>query len=386
MSAVKWHAVVVDNRDPERRFRLKAQVPDFLQDRFGGAQVTSWALPASCGVEYVPEIGDGVWIEWAARNETPHEFIWSGEYASMPGGLSEVINIAQEGIRGNSPYGRGALETTTLSMAAVGGPAGLTFKEPASFQTNACYPDNKVVASPNGKAVLELDGSGTGRVHEQTGQYYREVNGDGVEAKRCTVRMDFVMDREQRLVNGPQTEVINGDVNRQVDGACNVNVTGAARFMSGPLKAKLSSVTIDVDNDVAGLEVTAVGEMVLQAMSALFLAGRSVEIVSASTATLAGITQATVMTPAMAVQVGTTGVDIGLPVAGVVAGLLPVYAGAPTSAAALLAWMEAVSAAILQCIPMPTPAAPAAIAAVTTTMNTVRPLAPTQSTLLRVVL
>ncbi len=352
MSAVKWHAIVTDRDDPERRFRVKASVPDFLQDRFGGAQETSWALPSHCGVEYVPPLGAGVWIEWAARNEVAHEFIWSGEYSSMPGGLSENTNVVQERLRGNSPYGRGSLEVTTEDLSTVGGPEPATFMEPESFQATE-YPKNKVIKSPEGNVVMELDDTAGGRVHETTGQYYREVNADGISAQRCSVRMDFVMEREQRLVNGPLTEVVSGDVHRQVGGDCNTYVHGASHILTGPVKAKLSSVTIDIDQDASGLEVTALGQMLLQAIAGFSVAASTVDIKAGTTANVAAGGMASLQAgplPAtqMAVQVTPAGVSVGPPVpaTGVVLALLSPLVGTPLMGEAFVTWVAGVQAAV----------------------------------------
>ena len=73
----KFRGLVTDNQDPLNLGRLKASVPEVLQDT-----VTGWALPAApyagdgVGVYMVPDAGAGVWIEFEAGDVSRP--IWSG--------------------------------------------------------------------------------------------------------------------------------------------------------------------------------------------------------------------------------------------------------------------------------------------------------------------
>lgn len=73
----KYRGMVVDVDDPEKLGRITAKVPEILQD-----QVSPWALPAapfagpSHGLVLIPEVGDGVWIEFEAGD--PSRPIWTG--------------------------------------------------------------------------------------------------------------------------------------------------------------------------------------------------------------------------------------------------------------------------------------------------------------------
>jgi uncharacterized protein involved in type VI secretion and phage assembly len=73
----KYRGFVTDNRDPERRGRLKARVPDVLRD-----VETGWALPVvpyagpGAGLFTVPSVNAGVWIEFEAGDVSLP--IWSG--------------------------------------------------------------------------------------------------------------------------------------------------------------------------------------------------------------------------------------------------------------------------------------------------------------------
>ena len=76
----KYRGFVADNRDPERRGRLKLSVPSVLGD-----QRTGWALPclpfggfANQGLFMIPEIDAQVWVEFEEGNvDSP---IWVGVF------------------------------------------------------------------------------------------------------------------------------------------------------------------------------------------------------------------------------------------------------------------------------------------------------------------
>ena len=73
----KYRGVVCDVDDPESLCRIKAEVPAIYED-----QVSPWALPAlpfagkDHGLVLLPEVGDGVWIEFEAGDI--NRPIWSG--------------------------------------------------------------------------------------------------------------------------------------------------------------------------------------------------------------------------------------------------------------------------------------------------------------------
>lgn len=73
----KYRGLVNDVNDPETLGRITAQVPEVL-----GEVVSPWALPAvpfagsSHGLVLLPEVGDGVWIEFEAGD--PSRPIWTG--------------------------------------------------------------------------------------------------------------------------------------------------------------------------------------------------------------------------------------------------------------------------------------------------------------------
>lgn len=87
----KYRGLVVDNEDPRSLGRLKVRVPSVL----GEDVVTGWAAPcvpyggrAGAGTLFVPEVDDGVWVEF---EEGDLEFpIWVGTYWTEPDGETEL--------------------------------------------------------------------------------------------------------------------------------------------------------------------------------------------------------------------------------------------------------------------------------------------------------
>lgn len=73
----KHRGTVTDNADPLHRGRIRAKVPEILQDVDSG-----WALPAApyagdgVGVWTIPPVGAGVWIEFEAGDVSRP--IWTG--------------------------------------------------------------------------------------------------------------------------------------------------------------------------------------------------------------------------------------------------------------------------------------------------------------------
>jgi len=73
----KYRGIVTDVEDPEQIGRIKARVPAVL-----GETDAPWAMPASPfagpqhGLFLLPEVDDGVWIEFEGGN--PSRPIWSG--------------------------------------------------------------------------------------------------------------------------------------------------------------------------------------------------------------------------------------------------------------------------------------------------------------------
>ena len=88
-----YRAVVIDNKDPENRKRLKLQIPQVLN-----AQSTEWAWPVEhSNLELeVPEIGQGVWTMFEGGD--PNFPVWLGVFGdSKNTSLKIAINNADSG-------------------------------------------------------------------------------------------------------------------------------------------------------------------------------------------------------------------------------------------------------------------------------------------------
>lgn len=74
----KYRGIVSDNEDPTSRGRIKVNVPAVLGD------LENWAMPClpyagkGIGNYAIPEVGDGVWVEFEAGD--PSYPIWSGGF------------------------------------------------------------------------------------------------------------------------------------------------------------------------------------------------------------------------------------------------------------------------------------------------------------------
>ncbi len=67
-----YRGIVTDDKDPAGMRRIRAKVPAVF-----GETETRWALPCTPpGVLSVPEIGDGVWVEFEAGD--PDVPVWIG--------------------------------------------------------------------------------------------------------------------------------------------------------------------------------------------------------------------------------------------------------------------------------------------------------------------
>lgn len=90
----KYEGVVTDNADPLEIGRVRAKVPSVL-----GEDVPSgWALPCvpfgggkDRGFHFLPEVGDTVWIEFAAGD--PSRPIWTGTFWGAPDSSGQADDL-----------------------------------------------------------------------------------------------------------------------------------------------------------------------------------------------------------------------------------------------------------------------------------------------------
>ena len=91
----KYRGRVVDNADPRRIARLRAEVPDVL-----GREWSTWALPClpftgdRFGHFSMPAVGSGVWIEFEQGD--PSHPVWSGTWYGEAGELPPDALAAQD--------------------------------------------------------------------------------------------------------------------------------------------------------------------------------------------------------------------------------------------------------------------------------------------------
>lgn len=82
----KYRGLVTDVEDPDAMGRIRARVHEVLHDG-----ETTWAMPCvpfagqGHGLALIPEVGDGVWMEFEAGD--PSRPVWSGFWWSRDEGL-----------------------------------------------------------------------------------------------------------------------------------------------------------------------------------------------------------------------------------------------------------------------------------------------------------
>ncbi len=148
----KYEAVVTDVDDPKKIGRIRARVPAVL-----GEQVDSgWALPCvpagggkERGMLFLPQVGDTVWIEFAAGDVSRP--IWVGTFWGSPDSTGGADDLGTE-TGPEAPTGDGKDATPTLSVLKTKSGHELTFDD-----------DGEVVllASGNGKSSIRFEQDGS---------------------------------------------------------------------------------------------------------------------------------------------------------------------------------------------------------------------------------
>ena len=149
----KYEAVVTETADPRGMGRLRARVPAVL----GEEVIAGWALPAATfgggkdrGFLAMPEVGDTVWIEFAAGDVSRP--IWTGAFWGAPSSAGGQDDLAKE---------TGAEVPTSEGNPA--GPAHLVMRTKAGHRL-AFDDDGGVVILANGGDKAEIRMTKDGQV------------------------------------------------------------------------------------------------------------------------------------------------------------------------------------------------------------------------------
>jgi uncharacterized protein involved in type VI secretion and phage assembly len=120
----KYRGTVADAADPERRGRLRAQVPDVLGDT-----PSTWAMPClpfagpGQGQYVMPPVGAGVWVEFEQGD--PSFPIWTGCWY---GSGAEVPPVALDGPPGSHNVVIQTRGERALILSDVPGGYGITLR------------------------------------------------------------------------------------------------------------------------------------------------------------------------------------------------------------------------------------------------------------------
>ena len=89
----KYRGFVADNKDPEKRGRLRLKVPSLLS-----SEISSWALPClpfgglpDQGLFMIPEVDAQVWVEFEEGNL--HAPIWTGVFWQQTGDVPSEASL-----------------------------------------------------------------------------------------------------------------------------------------------------------------------------------------------------------------------------------------------------------------------------------------------------
>lgn len=141
----KYRGLVSDVADPDQLGRIRAKVPEVL-----GEEDSPWALPCvpfagkSHGVVWLPEVDDGVWIEFEAGD--PARPIWCGGWW----GSGDLADTAKTKVR--------ALVTTNGHRVVIDEDQDVITVEHSGGGKVEITADDMTLESGSGKVVLSAGG------------------------------------------------------------------------------------------------------------------------------------------------------------------------------------------------------------------------------------
>ncbi len=151
----KYEAVVTDVDDPLAIGRVRAKVPAVL----GEDVISGWALPCTPfgggkdrGMYALPEVGDTIWLEFAAGD--PSRPIWTGCFWGAPSSGGQQDDLAQE---------------SGAELPSEAKPGQLVIKTKAGHLVHIDDDGGTIViATAQGKARITLDDAGEVLVEADT--------------------------------------------------------------------------------------------------------------------------------------------------------------------------------------------------------------------------
>lgn len=164
----KYHAFVVDNADPQKRGRLRLQIPEVLGPDVisgwaepcfaygGGPGYGHFSIPPVCKPSNGKAYTTGVWVEF--RGGDPQFAIWSGTFFGAPGGTSEAPfddatldapDVDVHVVRSHAGHGLVMVDVTGSERFEIRDAAGqkLTFSAPLKAQAKRDAQGNMTTAT-----------------------------------------------------------------------------------------------------------------------------------------------------------------------------------------------------------------------------------------------
>lgn len=218
----KYRGFVIDINDPDKRFRIRCQVPELL-----GNFYTDWATPCvhpfgglpNQGMAWVPRVGSGVWVEFEAGDI--NRPIWSGVWWAR----NEGIKLAGEEVEQDAAYGapRGAsfVEGVTANH------------EEPNPDRKTRYPHNHAIRFGNGSSI-EIDDTPLGDFLNQglpssrfalfhpSGSYIEIPDEGGMISRFFGEVFRTVDGKDAKRVTGLEVRQIEGDKETRVEGVTRV--------------------------------------------------------------------------------------------------------------------------------------------------------------------
>lgn len=257
----KRKARVVDNKDPERRGRVRVE----NRELFGASQ-SPWALPCmplyggrDSGFFAVPPVGSFVWLEFE-EGLIDHPIYAGGYYGLIDDGHpSDGSEIESEsGFQSDPshipPHARGVYDGSDFgNLKGANGVPDTTFE--------GKYGDVMIWQSPAGHMIEMDDHEGSKRIqiHHAKGAHIEILDDGSINIisgaqvrTRSLHRSEVVIDSDFKATGGSRDEEVGGDFSKKIVGTSSFAVGGDTTF-----SARSSSVTLETDLGLEAGSLTA---------------------------------------------------------------------------------------------------------------------------------